>query len=241
MMVVELRNMSTIYFIRHGQASFGSGNYDKLSDTGMRQARLLAEHFNALGIRFDAAYSGTLVRHAETAQSFMGAYPGPAPGITTLDGLNEYQSREILTALVPILLEEQPSMKEHSGRLLQDKRSFQTVFEAVMLMWASGRHDVPGLQRWRDFQDAVRSAVTQIMRTDGSGKRVAVFTSGGPISVIAQQALGLDDGATMRLREQVVNSSVSRFKCTPERIMMSTFNEYTHLERAGDASLITYR
>ena len=30
--------MSTLYFIRHGQASFGKENYDELSDTGHRPA-----------------------------------------------------------------------------------------------------------------------------------------------------------------------------------------------------------
>ena len=37
--------MSTLYMIRHGQASFGKEDYDKLSDGGLRQARILAHHF----------------------------------------------------------------------------------------------------------------------------------------------------------------------------------------------------
>ena len=36
--------MSEIYFIRHGQASFGEENYDRLSDLGVKQAKYLARH-----------------------------------------------------------------------------------------------------------------------------------------------------------------------------------------------------
>jgi len=45
----------------------------------------------------------------------------------------------------------------------------------------------------------------------------------------------------MKVAEQVVNTSVSRFKCTENRIMLATFNEYAHLEKEKDESLITYR
>ena len=33
--------MSEIYFVRHGQASFGSEDYDRLSPLGVRQAQVL--------------------------------------------------------------------------------------------------------------------------------------------------------------------------------------------------------
>ena len=61
--------MSTIYMIRHGQASFGKKDYDRLSDLGRRQARLLADHFARLGVRFHRIYTGTLRRHLETAEA----------------------------------------------------------------------------------------------------------------------------------------------------------------------------
>lgn len=36
--------MATIYLIRHGQASFGAENYDKLSPLGERQASILVRN-----------------------------------------------------------------------------------------------------------------------------------------------------------------------------------------------------
>ena len=50
--------MSEIYFVRHGQASFGSGNYDQLSALGHRQSVLLGEYFAARGLQFDQLLAG---------------------------------------------------------------------------------------------------------------------------------------------------------------------------------------
>ncbi len=54
--------------IRHGQASFGDDNYDKLSEKGLRQAGILADHLINTGLRADALYSWTLQRQQATAQ-----------------------------------------------------------------------------------------------------------------------------------------------------------------------------
>ena len=61
--------MTTIFLIRHGQASFGADDYDNLSPIGEAQSRVLGE---ALSRRIPAeadihAYAGNLRRHAQTA------------------------------------------------------------------------------------------------------------------------------------------------------------------------------
>ena len=38
--------MTTIYFIRHGQASFGAESYDQLSPNGELQAKILGQYFD---------------------------------------------------------------------------------------------------------------------------------------------------------------------------------------------------
>ena len=45
--------MSTLYLVRHGQASFGTDNYDRLSAIGEEQARELGRYFVASGERID--------------------------------------------------------------------------------------------------------------------------------------------------------------------------------------------
>lgn len=63
--------MSAIYIIRHGQASFGKENYDRLSDLGVRQAELLGDYFKRTGTKFDGIFCGSLERHIATCQILM--------------------------------------------------------------------------------------------------------------------------------------------------------------------------
>lgn len=236
--------MSTIFFLRHGQASFGKDNYDELSATGVRQARLLARYLAETAGRFDAVYTGTLERQRKTAEellTLLAERGEPVPEVRRMEGLNEYPTESIFRALGPVAMELNPHLREHIGKLMTDRRSFQKVFEALMSMWASGAHDRQGLLSWEEFTAGVNRAIDEILARDGSGKNVAVFTSGGSISVAVRRTLNLANDDTMRVAEQIVNSSISRFKSTADRIMLFTFNEYPHLEREHDGKLITYR
>ena len=60
--------MASLYLIRHGQASFGSANYDQLSALGQRQADVSGHFFNDIGLHFGQAVSGDLSRQQETGQ-----------------------------------------------------------------------------------------------------------------------------------------------------------------------------
>ena len=60
--------MSEIYFFRHGQASFGEENYDRLSPLGVRQAQVLARYLAKAGKVFDAVYYGEMERQQKTAR-----------------------------------------------------------------------------------------------------------------------------------------------------------------------------
>lgn len=236
--------MSTIFFLRHGQASFGKDNYDELSETGVRQSKLLAGYLMKTQRRFDAVYTGTLERQRKTAEELLKLLEEKGervPEVRRMEGLNEYPTESIFRALGPRAIEADPSLKEHVGRLMTDRRSFQKVFETLMSLWASGTHDIPGLLSWKDFTGGVNRAIDEILKRDGSGRNVAVFTSGGSISVAVRRTLNLSNDDTMRVAEQIVNSSICRFKSTAERMMLFTFNEYPHLERENDEKLITYR
>ncbi|MCP3868797.1 MAG: histidine phosphatase family protein, partial [Gammaproteobacteria bacterium] len=85
----------------------------------------------------------------------------------------------------------------------------------------------------------VNGALDEILAEKGRGRRIAIFTSGGAISVAVQRALELSDQACLQVSWQVVNASITRFKCTADRIMLATFNEHAHLEVAD--GLVTYR
>ena len=88
--------MSTLYLIRHGQASFGTDNYDQLSEKGRRQVQLLGEYFAETGEKIDRIYTGTLQRQRETADIIAASLGSAAPPIAIEGAFDEYDSDVML-------------------------------------------------------------------------------------------------------------------------------------------------
>ncbi|HCT32614.1 MAG TPA: phosphoglycerate mutase, partial [Sulfitobacter sp.] len=61
--------MGELLVIRHGQASFGADNYDKLSDLGHRQSEAVGQLLRDTGWVPDRTITGTLTRQKETLAS----------------------------------------------------------------------------------------------------------------------------------------------------------------------------
>jgi broad specificity phosphatase PhoE len=236
--------MSILYLIRHAQASFGQKNYDCLSDLGRQQATILAGHFQDLGLEFDAVYSGSQVRHEQTADACrknIGNPENPFPAVCKMDAFNEYDSEFILKTLIPEVIGEEPAFEAKVAAMMQDKRSFQQVYEKIMRRWVNSRHPIKHLETWKTYSDRVFAGLQKIMTAEGSKKKVAIFTSGGPISVCVQKALNLSDDHTLQVTWQIMNASVTRLKYSNNRLMLFGFNDVTHLELQKDAQLLTYR
>ena len=236
--------MSTLYLIRHGQASFGTSDYDALSDRGRHQARVLGAFFLRAGIRFDACWSGTLRRQQQTLGEVRDRfqYAGidmPLP--TEIAALDEYEYEAILRVLVPLIEEEDPAFIGDVNHMLSDRRAFQKVFGRVMTRWASGRDSVENLLSWSSFAAGVTAGIRDIIDHSNRGSQVAVFTSGGPIAAAVGSVMGLAAENTVALSWRLVNASVTRFIFGGGRISLATFNEYGHLEREGESGLVTYR
>ena len=83
--------MAELILVRHGQASFGADDYDKLSDLGWRQSRWLGEYLAARGTRFDRVIRGSLRRHTETLDGIGEGMGKPLDGREDAR-LNEYDS-----------------------------------------------------------------------------------------------------------------------------------------------------
>lgn len=235
--------MSTLFFIRHAQASFGEGNYDKLSGTGIKQAAILAEYLHGINIKFDEIYSGTMVRHRETCDQYISVSGNKnvnIPDVIYDSRLNEYDAESILKILIPVLQNEKPHLNEHFDKLLSDKKSFQIIFSEIMNMWCSGNYDMKGAVTWEEFTSGIYQFLDERIRS-GASRNIAVFTSGGPISAVIMKVLSLDLNTSMLIRDQIVNSSITRFRFSASGIMLSSFNEYSHLESSGVNNIITYR
>lgn len=236
--------MSDLYMIRHGQASFGEENYDRLSPMGVVQAKIVARHWVRIGRKIDAIYVGGMKRQIDTAGALVSAYKDermPVPEIIADESFDEYDSASVFEAQLPGMMEENPSISEKLVGIYTDKRAFQLLFEEAMNRWVSGTCDTPGTVTWCDFNGRVIRGVRQIMQTQGAKKRLAVFTSGGPISVAVQEALGLTDEMAMSLSWQIMNASITWFKYNPRGFALAGFNDINHLEMENDPHLLTYR
>ena len=59
--------MTIVYLVRHGQASFGSENYDQLSATGVLQAKALGQYISPILKQQPYVVAGNMKRHQQTA------------------------------------------------------------------------------------------------------------------------------------------------------------------------------
>ncbi len=233
--------------VRHGQASFFAADYDRLSDVGETQARLLGAYWLGRGVSFDEVYTGPRSRQIETAALAGGAFaragvPWPRPVV--LEELDEHAVDRLIKGSLSEMLQAFPHLvplAEAYARAVTDAdrhRGFQKLFEAVMLLWATGECGAEGVETWRAFGDRVCAGLARITGGEGRGRRVVAFTSVGTITVALQAALGLVDRKALDLGWRLRNGSLSEFLFTKDRLTLDGFNAFPHLE---DPSLWTYR
>ena len=218
--------MSSLTLVRHGQATAFQRD-GHLTALGETQARKLAEFWLRHGIGFEEVYSGTLARQVETEQAVAACYrsAGVRWSEATRDAAwNEYDASGIATAPVaPFGTEEY--------------RRFQLMFQAAMLRWLEGSAPANDAEPFGAFRDRVSGAIRRVM-AGPSGRRVAVFTSGGPIGLAVNFAVRGPDRSFLELNWRIRNASLTEFVFSQERINLDGFNHVAHLE---DVGLRTYR
>ncbi len=236
--------MSTLYMIRHGQASFGQTNYDRLSPKGEQQADIVANHFCRLNNGFDAVYTGTLLRQQQTARAMAAAYRHNRQSMPTpqdVAELDEYDAAMLWHHLRAEVLTRHPELAADADQLNRDPQAFQRLFSRIVHSWVAGEHAPNTLESWPAFRRRVRQGIRRIMQKEGAGKQVAVFTSAGPVAVAVQMATAIPNERCADLSWQILNASITRFRYNGDRFTLAGFNDVAALELAGDAGLLTYR
>jgi broad specificity phosphatase PhoE len=234
--------MASIYLIRHGQASFGTDDYDRLSDLGGRQAQVLGEYLDQCGIHFDAVYSGELLRQRRTAEIAVG--PQSAPSVAVDARFNEINNEEQLTTLLPVVLERYPELEALVPSMGHSSKDYQKILKRVFNYWVSEECEEPAIQSWEEYAGNVQGALREVMRSQGSGKTIGIFTSGGTIATAVSQVLGIAGHGTYSFYEPVINCSVTRLFYSGERVSLSYFNDHSFLDLLGTRNgekLVTYR
>lgn len=235
--------MATIYLVRHGQASFGADDYDKLSPLGIRQAQVVGEYLRDGEISFDAVYSGDLLRQRETAQLAIASQPREVSH--RIDPrFNEIRNDEQLQYLLPEVTRNQPAVQDLVDRGLRSSKDYQKVIDAVFNFWVSPACQDERVQSWSEYSQGVRQALLEVMREQGAGKTVGIFTSGGTIATIVAQVLGLTGEQTYQFYEPIFNCSVTQLFYSGERVSLSYFNDRSFLQllgTQGGENLVSYR
>lgn len=235
--------MASIYLIRHGQASFGSDNYDQLSPVGQRQADVTGQFLAEVGLDIHAAVAGSLSRQQETGTRVLAGLGDPCE-LQTDDRFNEIDNDEQVKSLLPALVEKSEALAEIVSRGLSSSKDYQKVIDAVFNAWVSPDCPDCGITPWPVYRDGVQAALNHIMESVGAGKNTAVFTSGGTIATAVGLIVGVDHTGFYQFYEPVMNCSITRFIYSRSRVSLSNFNDAAHLQLLSaqlNESLVTYR
>jgi len=184
-----------------------------------------------------------VLRQRETAQLALGSQSQPVPH--HIDArFNEIRNDEQLKYLMPEVIKINPQIKALVDKGLSSSKDYQKVIDAVFNYWVSPACKEPRIQSWQDYSESARAALHEVMESQGSGKTLAIFTSGGTIATLVAQVLGLSGQETYKFYEPVFNCSISQVFYSGTKTSLSYFNDRSYLQVLGarnNEELVSYR
>ncbi|HZP67574.1 MAG TPA: phosphoglycerate mutase family protein [Rudaea sp.] len=215
----------TTWLVRHAQASFGSDDYDRLSERGHRQAEMLGRWLVAdRDLAFAQVVSGTQQRHVQTLAALAHAFDAagrPLPEPVRDPDWNEFDHERVIRAYVRLHPDEPALEAARAG----DRRAVHALLAAALHAWAADTLDgVP--ERWEEFAARVARARARLDRAPG---KTLVMTSGGVIARCAQAALGCDTERTVALNLGLRNTALCQFRTSGGAWQLHTWNALPHI------------
>jgi broad specificity phosphatase PhoE len=220
--------VSVVLLVRHGQASWASSDYDRLSPLGQEQSRVLGAALADRGLRPDLLVCGSMRRHRETAAAAV-AGAGWEGEVVEDAGWDEFDHLRTLAGRL--------DFPEVPGEPYDER---VRRVEAIIERWASGRHDEEYSESFPVFRDRVTDAFRRTVERLEPRQTAVVFTSGGAVSWVTAS---LTDGgvpAWSRLSKVMMNGSVTKVLDGRRGTSLISFNDHSHLEAAGPG-LLSYR
>ena len=221
--------MTSIYLVRHGQASFGKKDYDNLSETGRKQSFLLGEHFKRLKLNFDKIYVGTLKRQIQTSEQILKNYDNKIY-IERTPLLNEYDVKSVLTGFV--------NGRDLTYDELHNKKKHFSLLRNSVMAWSENKITYSVNETWDQFEKRAETFLNLFKETKKNN--ILVISSGGTISMILRLLLNLPSNQFANFHFQIYNSSYSKIKINETGMALSLFNCISHLEMDGNSDIITY-
>ncbi|MCD9147879.1 histidine phosphatase family protein [Pseudophaeobacter flagellatus] len=215
--------MAELLIVRHGQASFGADNYDRLSDLGRQQARALGQTLRALNWVPDRMICGSLERQKQTLTDL-----GFDQGFEQHTGWNEYDFHDLLHSRFG---------GEAPRDVITDRKTHFRALRETLAEWQDGGIS-QAQESWSHFCQRVEQARQHAVQTQA--KRVLVVSSGGVIARLVAASLQLPNDQMIALNLQIKNSSTSRFVFSKEKFFLHEFNSVPHFHNTERAALMTY-
>ncbi len=234
--------MSAIYLIRHGQAGTRD-DYDALSSLGARQARLLGDYLVEQGVRFDAVYTGELIRQRNTAEEVRQVYASSDrafPEPVADPRWNEFDLDACHRILAPRLCADDPAFRAEYEAMRAEARSLDAAVHrkwtrcdiAIVRAWIQNRYPFEG-ESWQGFQDRVRRC-EGTLAGHRDEENVAVFTSATPAAVWVGRSLEVNGRHTLRLAAALYNTAVTVLHHRDGEFSLFSFNSVAHLPDRAD-------
>lgn len=224
--------MALLFLVRHGQASFGSADYDRLSDLGRQQARWLGEYFRARGLRFRRVVAGSLKRQRDTATELLGAM-GASNEVLEHPGLDEYRGEALYHAMTggrdPL---------EHQN---SDYRDYWRTLKGAMLAWTRDElKEVP--ETWGQFGARTRAALDMACADLARDDVVLAVSSGGAISRAVGAIIGVPGETAIEFNLQFRNSGFAELIVADggRSLRLVSFNSIPHLDTPERRDAITF-
>jgi broad specificity phosphatase PhoE len=214
--------MPIVLLVRHGQASFGHDDYDRLSDLGRRQAEATGRWLRDRGLRRPVAVHGSLRRQRDTAQLALAA-AGHEVDPRTDPRWDEYDHIDLVRRYAAAHDAEEP----------RSSREFQVLLDSALVAWVE--HGDEG--GWPAFTHGVRDALRELVTGLDQGQDAVVFTSAGVIAAACADLLGTGAAGLVALNRVAVNGAVTKLAAGRSGLALLTFNEHSHL----DGEHLTYR
>ena len=224
--------MGTLYLIRHGQASYGEPDYDRLSPHGVQQALAIGRWAARAGI--GALYAGPMRRQRQTAQYAVEAAAGALPAPEEMPELAEYPAYEMLQHMVPRLVAEDAKFADLTTQ--PTPRLLDEAFNTILTGWSRNEWTIEGIEGVDAFVGRIRRGLDRALRAAGSGARLACVTSAGPIGVAVGLVFGIPAERMVRTSITIRNASITElrfrsqgFDWQPDQLSLVTFNLTAHL------------
>ena len=227
--------MPTVLLIRHAQASFGSADYDVLSDRGHAQVEALHRALDRRGIVAERAVSGGMRRQRDTGAPWAQRSSG---AIAVDERWNEYSADDVLShhSTAATRLDRRPT---DTGPALSS-RDFQVVLDGALQQWVDAGSASPAAEAWPEFLARIHGALDDLAAGLGSGQTGFAFSSSGVIAALAASLIGVPERAFVPLNRVSVNASITKVIVGGRGKTLVSYNDHSHLEEAG-GDLVTYR